>query len=290
VPNAKTIDVNDIGKPKFLLVGQGGAGKTAQMLTLPGRTFAYLFDPSALSTLKGHDIEYEMFLPGKVNMAAQSLTKAKGDKSSAKKSEAGDVYVAWEKDFETKLQTGYFNTIDNICFDSFTTFSDVVMDRILEINGRPGHFPQQDDWTAQMSTIMNVVRTCASLNKVLVFTAHDEFKQDETTSRMQNVLMLTGKLKVKVPLVFSDIWHMECKATATELKYVAQTRPDRMNPNVRCSFRDLDMHHDVTIKDWKRPKESGIGRILKDHLGYNPELKVVPTEPIVTGVEATKKA
>ncbi|KKL07321.1 hypothetical protein LCGC14_2587250, partial [marine sediment metagenome] len=46
MPNAK--DNPDIGKAKFLLLGPTGSGKTSQILTLPGKTFCYLFDPSSL--------------------------------------------------------------------------------------------------------------------------------------------------------------------------------------------------------------------------------------------------
>ena len=69
------MNTKDIGKPSFLLLGPTGSGKTSQILTLPGKTFCYLFDPSSLATLKGHDIEYELFLPKKVSTAAISLSK-----------------------------------------------------------------------------------------------------------------------------------------------------------------------------------------------------------------------
>lgn len=271
MPNAKTLDIHAGGKPKFLLVGSTGGGKTAQIVTLPGRTFAYLFDPSALSTLRGFDIDYETFFPEKLNISAQSLSKGKGDKPvSGSAEDASSVYREWEEDFEKKIASGYFDNFDNIAFDSFTTFSDIVMDRILYLNGRPGHFPQQDDWTAQMASITNVVRTLVGMNKCLLFTAHDEFKQDEASKRMQNVLVLTGKLRIKMPLLFSEIWHMDSQCTAEKIQYTAQTRQDRLNPTIRCTIRDLPMYADMTIKDFKRPQDYGLGAILKSKLGYNP--------------------
>jgi GTPase SAR1 family protein len=44
--NAK--DAHATSTPKILLLGDTGAGKTTQVLTLPGRKFAYLFDPKSL--------------------------------------------------------------------------------------------------------------------------------------------------------------------------------------------------------------------------------------------------
>ena len=264
MPNAK--DATDIGKAKFLLLGPTGSGKTSQILTLPGKTFCYLFDPSSLATLKGHDIEYELFLPGKVSTAAVSLSKGKSDRM--KEEDASETYTAWEKDSDEKTEKDkdgkcYFDQFDNICFDSFTTFSDVVMDRVLKLNGRAGKFPQQDDWGGQMQTITNVVRTYASMDKVLLFTAHEEFKQDAESGRMVNIILLTGRLRVKLPLLFSEMLHMECASTPAEIKYQIQTRPDRFNPAIRCTMRDLEMFHDVTIKEWDKPQNYGIGKLLK---------------------------
>lgn len=296
MPNAKNATEEDVGKPKFLLLGPSGSGKTSQLLTLPGKTFAYLFDPSALSTLKGYDIEYELFMPGRVNLGAVSLSKGKSDRKTTDTS--SDTYTRWEADIDKKLlpdenkyglterrvwvrdadteedsDAGHWEVLeqpacwldqfDNIGFDSFTTFSDMVMDRILKINGRPGQFPQRDDWGGQMQTITNVVRTLVSMNKLLLFTAHEEFKQDNETSRMQNIIMLTGRLRVKLPLLFSEMLHMECASTPTEVKYQMQTRPDRLNPAIRTSFRDLEMFHDVTISDWKNPTRFGLGKLLR---------------------------
>ena len=261
MPNAKNATAEEVGLPKFLLVGSTGSGKTAQMITLPGKTFAYLFDPSALATLKGYDIDYEMFVPGKINLGAVSLSKGKSDQKT--KTDAPDIYTAWASHADKMVETNGFDKYDNICFDSFTTFSDIVMDRILKLNGRVGQFPQQDDWGGQMQTITNCVRTFVSMNKTLLFTAHDEFKQDDVTSRMQNIILLTGRLRVKLPLLFSEILHMECASTATEIKYQAQTRPDRLNPAIRCTFKGLEMYEDMTIEDWDKPQDYGLGKLLK---------------------------
>ena len=77
-------------------------------------------------------------------------------------------------------------------------------------------------------------------------------------------------------MMFSEMLHTECKSSASEIKYTVQTRPDRMNPAVRCSLKDkankdLDMFHDVTIRDWSKPGDFGIGKLLKDG-GYVKKL------------------
>lgn len=270
MPNAKELtDISDMGLPKFLLTGGIGSGKTTQLLTLPGKTFAYFFDPAALSAVRGFDIDYEIFVPKVVSLAAQSLTKGKGDPKKMQIVDAHKIYTQWEADFEGKIEKKWFeqNGITNIAIDSFTTFADVVMDRILEINGRSGQWPQQDDWTAQMNTLRNVIRTITGqMGMICVCTGHEELIQDELTHRVQNQIILTGKLKAKIPLLFSDVWHLEGNVGADgKYKYTAQTRPDTRNPSLRTSFRGLDMMYDVTIGDFKNPKAFGIGALISKH-------------------------
>lgn len=262
MPNAK--EAVNWGKPAFLLMGNAGAGKTTQLLTLPGKKYAYLFDPRAINSLKGYDIEYDAFLADDLQLGAVSLSKGRSDPKNPKK-KPGDLYNRWEKDFEKKQSEGFFDQFDAIMFDSFTTFSDMVMDRILEINGRAGQFPQQDDWGGQMQTISNVIRTFVAMDKVLLCTAHEELKQDEGTKRMQNTILLTGRLRIKLPLLFSELLHMECASTPTDIKYQIQTRPDRLNPAIRTSFKGLDMFHDVTVKNWANPENYGLGKIMKEY-------------------------
>src|SRR5690606_35656817 len=104
--NAK--DARQTAARKFLLLGDTGGGKTTQILTSPGRKFAYLFDPNAILSLQGHDLEYEEFLPDRLNLSVRSLSKDKGDKTT---SFQNNLYVEWEKDFNERIKGGFFNNI-----------------------------------------------------------------------------------------------------------------------------------------------------------------------------------
>lgn len=266
MPNAKDLDLNELGMPKFLLTGYPGSGKTTQALTLPGKTFAYLFDPSAVSALRGFDIEFETFVPKVVSLAVRSLTKDKGDPKHLKHVDADKIYNAWEEDFESKIESGFFADYNNILFDSFTTFGDVVMDRVLSINNRTGQWPQQDDWTAQMNTIRNVVRTITGqMGLTLICTGHEQIVQDDLTKRVVNEIILTGQLKAKLPLLFSDIYHMEVAMKDGKPRFTAQTIPDRENRRCRTSFRGLSQYEDVTIEDFNQPQDYGLGRLMRDN-------------------------
>lgn len=256
--NAK--DARQTSGRKFLLLGDTGGGKTTQILTFPGKKFAYLFDPNAILSLQGHDIEYEEFLPDRLNLSIKSLSKDKGDKTT---SFQNSLYVEWEKDFNDRIKGGFFNNIDLIAFDSATTLLDLIMDRVLTINGRAGSWPQQDDYGPQMLAFQNVCRQLTALGKLVVMTGHLETRQDELTKRIFRGPMMTGRLRTKIPLLFSDIFVCEASNDGRgTTKHTIQTVPDRTTTTVRTTIKGLNPHEDVTI-DWKRdPVGQGIGGLV----------------------------
>ncbi len=148
--------------------------------------------------------------------------------------------------------------------DSATTFLDLIMDRFLTINGRAGAWPQQDDYGPQMLAFTNVCRSLMSLNKYIFMTGHLETKQDALTQRIMRTPMMTGRLKTKIPLLFSDIFICEAENDGRGVvKHKIQTVPDRMTTTVRSSIKGLGSFEDVTI-DFAKPLEGqGIGKFLK---------------------------
>jgi len=261
MPNAKIQVANPIHR--FFILGDTGSGKSTQLLSLPGKKFAYLFDPNALLSLRGADVDYEEFLPDRINLNIKSLSsKVPGDNVTHHKN---TLYLDWQKDFEGKLDSGFFNAYDVIAFDSATTFLDVVMDRILTINGRAGQWPQQDDYGPQMIAFTNVVRTLMSMGKTIYMTGHLEMRQDELTKRIYRQPMLTGRLRAKIPLLFSDVLVSNVSTDSKgSVQYQLQTVPDRINTTIRTSLRGMETFEDVTL-DFGKPLEGqGLGRLVME--------------------------
>lgn len=258
MPNART--AHETTNHKILALGDTGSGKTTQFLTLPGKKFMYLFDPNAILSLQGHDVDYEEFLPDSLNLSVKSLTKGKGDSST---SHQNKVYMEWEKDFDNKIQSGFFDQYSAIGLDSATTFLDLIMDRVLTINGRAGQWPQQDDYGPQMITFINVCRSLMALDKIIYMTGHVEIKKDELQQRIFRKPMMTGRLTTKIPLLFSDVFFFEAENDGRgAVRHKIQTVPDRITTTVRTSFKGLPPYEDVTI-DWTKPLETqGIGGLI----------------------------
>lgn len=257
---ANARNAHETATRKFLLLGDTGSGKTTQLLTLPGRKFAYLFDPNAILSLQGHDIDYEEFLPDRLNLSIKSLKKDVGDKTTNFKN---DLYLQWEQDFNKKVESGFFDDFDVIAMDSATTFLDLAMDRVLTINGRSGQWPQQDDYGPQMMAFTNVCRTLTSLGKTIFMTGHLETKKDELSGRILRTPMMTGRLKTKIPLLFSDIFICEVENDGKgNILHKIQTSPDRMTTAVRTTMKGLEPFENVTI-NWDEPVVGqGIGGLL----------------------------
>lgn len=266
MPNAK--DVQGTFAPRILALGNTGAGKSAQFLTLPGKKFVYIFDPNTLGTLRGHDLDYEEFLAKPVSLDIKVLDKDK-KRDQVMGAVGSDVYMSWERDLAKKLDTGFFKNYQWIGLDSATTFLEIAMDRVLTINGRPGTFPQQDDWGPQMVAFTNTVRTLTGMGIGIYVTGHlQTAMQDEITQKIIQLPLMTGQLRVKIPLLFSDVFVFEGKtvrmqgSTQSSVQYTIQTVPNQRETPIRTAMRGLKPVEDVTI-DWGKPVEGqGLGGII----------------------------
>ena len=260
MPNAKDATRNEDSPPRFLLMGTTGAGKTSQILTLPGKKFVYIFDPNCLSSLEGHDADYEEFLVDvtDVDLAIKTL-KSDGPKDRSNIKIEPKTYLNWEKHFEEHIDSGFFDAYDWICFDSFTMFLELVMDRILFLNGRTGKQPEQADWAAQVNTVGNVFRVFTARKTGILCNGHLDERQDELTKRIFFRPMMTGRLRIRIPLLFNHV--LVCHAN--EGLYEFQTKSDKLYPTIRTAFKDLEMYEDATISDFSNPTEYDLGMVLK---------------------------
>lgn len=259
----------------FFLYGNIGGGKTSLLRTIPGRKFVYMFDPAGLMSFRPtDDIFVEQFLPKGISMSVATL-KGISDNQAPKYS-AATTYVEFEKDFENRLSKNWFTDpsveidgvkggFDVIGFDSFTTLSDLVMDRILEINNRSGKNPELSDYGVQTITLMRIVRNAASTGCCTVFTGHEKSSQDKLMRTVSKEILATGQLAQKLPILFSDIYHCKADRNAQgQPIYKIETVPTDMFPTMRCSMKlkpEEEVTFDVEAKD---VTQFGLGKILRE--------------------------
>lgn len=266
MPNAKDATALTT-RHKILIVGGSGSGKTSQIWTLPGRKFAYFFDPAALPSVMGLDIDYEMFLPDSLELDAtlKGFNKnSKDDKVPDGKPREPGVYKRWVEDLNKRDAEGYFKNIDWLIIDSLTLLANAVMDRQMWLNNRYGGIEDLGDYRIVGSKLTEVFRSITSIDVNLFCTGHISTFQDELTKRIISQLQLPGKARTQLPLYFSNIW--EARSTNDEKTgfYNILTKAEpRGFQEIRSSLQGLKPIEDVTIKDFNKPEDSGIGRLIK---------------------------
>lgn len=260
MPNAKDADLE--AHERILCVGRTGSGKSAQMWTLPGKKFAYIFDPNTMATIRGLDIDYELFQPDvlSVDMTLKGFNKeSRSDKPKGKLREP-TVWNAWGDHFNDHYDRGFFNQYDWLIFDSFTFITKAVMDRNLFINNRYGDIEDLGDFRIVGAKISEVFGTIATMKINIYATGHLAVFQDEKTKKIETLLHLPGKAKNMIPLQFTNIWLTQVTEGG---KYEIRTKPEaRGLQDIRSSIQGLQTLEDVTIKSFgPESTRYGIGNI-----------------------------
>jgi hypothetical protein len=267
MPNAKDAGLSTV--ERILVAGKTGTGKTMQIWTLPGRKFAYIFDPNSMSTLRGCDIDYEEFYPDFLQMDATLKGFNKGSKSdilpAGKNKREPAIYMKWVEDINSKVEKGFFKDYDWLILDSLTFLSKAVMDRQLFINNRYGDIEELGDYRVVGSKMADVFGSISSLPISLYCTSHFTTFQDEKTKKIETQLMLPGKARNILPLMFTNVWLAQTsEGEKGGVRYEVRTRPDpRGLQDVRSSIPGLQTIEDVTIKGFGDQMEGGIGGLLR---------------------------
>lgn len=248
---------------RFLVYGATGSGKSAAFLTHPGKKLAYVFDPSGMETYRGYDVDVLAFQPSMLGMQKAKL--GKGSKMTEVIRMDPAQYVNFEKDFEGKVQSGFFEDYDIVAFESITVLIDMMMCNILDAQGRGSSAPEIQDYYYRSDFIKNLVRAAVSLPCSVYFSAHVETMQDETSKKIITDLALSNAIRTSIPLLFSEVIYLYVDTdTQGYSKYYAQFKPSRNANTARCSLRDVKQHENVTI-DWsKSPANQGLFKLYKE--------------------------
>lgn len=258
MPNAKDLRTSS---KKIIAIGPTGTGKTKQFLTLPGTKKMFITDPGALETIQGHDVEYECFFRDAVAGIWKSQ-KGKSDPRRKKKTEPL-AYNQFEEAVEKEMETE-FSEFQNYAFDSLTTLSTILLDRLLFINGRWGSVPELGDYNLLGITLNNIFNTILPMSSSTFYLiGHDDTVQDDVTKKIVTQFDITKNIRRLLPRLCTDVWYFEVENTPSGSKYMIQTGSDRRGFNAAKNSFGLNFREDVTI-DPKKPVEGqGIGRFFK---------------------------
>lgn len=266
MPNTRDASAPD--HKRFLIAGENGAGKSALIWTLPGKKFAYLFDPNSIATLRGLDMDYEAFMPDpeEVQMGLPGFNQG------AKKDKIGKVtepraYNDWAEHYnkfgEELFTSGKY---DWLIIDSLTFLAQGALKRQMYLNGRQGDVEDRGDFRVVGNTLASTFTAIGALPINVFMTAHLQTYQDDKTQRIETLLRAPGSSRDIIPLVFSEIMLAEANVGKDgKASYTLRSVPDQRGfKKLRTSLRGLDPVEDVTIPRFdSTATDYGIGRLLK---------------------------
>jgi hypothetical protein len=258
----------------FILVGPAGGGKSTLVGTMPGRTLVLAFDVSARGA-------YQKFSSGGIDLIEvlpeqQDLTpyttkdmKAVADgkmvvPSQGQKRETGRVFLDIGAFLNKLVADGIIPGVyKNIVTDTITSLQGHTLDAVMAKDGRAAHNPNMNDYTAAGRLIESWFDQITRLPMNCFFLVHDEPDKDEITKRIMYRPLLTGKSGQRCITKVNHL--MRCTALSNKdgVAYTLQTAPDVYSEAIRTSFAGLPPKMDVTIKDFSKPQEYGLGAIIK---------------------------
>jgi hypothetical protein len=235
---------------RILLIGGTGTGKTTQFNTLPGKKFAYLFEPSAEFSLSD-DVETQMLLPGRGELDPYPRSLLKGGKQTFDRKE-GEVepklYLNFLADLNKKFDEGFFDKVDALLVDSLTLLAKANLDRVTYLQRKAKREDERVDYRISGDNIYDAVFQLTTLPCHIIFTLHNKFGKDDSTHKSFNRLALPGSARETIPRLMSNVWVCSHEAG----KYMIQSQPTKENPTTRSSVRGIQQYTDVTL-DFNKP-------------------------------------
>jgi hypothetical protein len=191
------------GMLRALIYGVSGVGKTYSLRTARRPIHIDSFDPNGTQSVDDciqagwiyADTRYEIEDPRKPT-----------------------AWKLFDSEIHRRYREGYFEHISTYATD-LTSMSAAAMNQVLAEANRHGGVPQQNDWLPQMNKLENAIRFLMSMPCDIVILAHVNTVKDEIIGKLHYSPMITGKLMVRIPLMFSEIWVALTKESADGLQY-----------------------------------------------------------------------
>ena len=193
-----------------IIFGPLKVGKTSILRTCPKPILVHSFDPGGTLVLR------DMIETGEV------LADTRYEKEDPFRPRACDL---WEKNFNELYRKEFFQHVGTFAIDSLTTFSQIIMYEVIKRaaakkkNREVGGAPQQQDWMVCMSFIENYIRKFLSLPCNCILLGHaDQPKNEEGANVGDLGIMIIGKLRERLPALFSEIYYLRMKDYKTEAR------------------------------------------------------------------------
>jgi len=143
------------------------------------------------------------------------------------------AFRLWKDEMATLIKEDFFRHVGTFVIDSITTWQQVIMYDVIKdaVKQFPkkrtiGSQPFEQDWLPQMQYIENYMRKFLALPCDCILLGHSEYPKNRDGEIIGDLgLMITGKLKERIPALFSEIYYLRIKNYSTGERELL-TQPD----------------------------------------------------------------
>jgi hypothetical protein len=195
-------------------------GKTSMLRTCRMPLLVHSFDPGGTEVLEKEIREGKVIVDNRFESEDPYNPKA---------------FRLWMDEFNRLSTMGFFEHVGTFAIDSITTWQQVIMYEVIRqaVHNFPkkrtiGSQPFEQDWLPQMQYIENYMRKFLALPCDCVLLGHSEIPTDREGNIVGDMgLMVTGKLKSRLPAMFSEIYYLRIKNYQTGEREIL-TQPTSM--------------------------------------------------------------
>lgn len=193
-----------------LVLGETGSGKTFLLRTARKPGHVDSFDPGGTKCLR------DEIAKGEIIADTRFESEDRLDPS---------MFQLWKTEFVKRRGMGYFDRLGTYMIDSSTTWTEVIMNRILQKAGIAGKAPRfTKDYDPQKIEIYNMLSMCLDLPCDFILTGHLEPYVDQVDSTVRYRYMVVGKGAIIIPTKFDEIYCMVPKETSEGVSYRLLTK------------------------------------------------------------------
>jgi len=208
-------------KVNILNAGKPGTGKTRLAITCPKPVHIDCFDSGGTKTA-----ELKPFIErGEIIVDSSYAVDSWKSPQAIKK---------WEKDFKERRDMGYFDALGTYILDSASSFETSLLYDVIRIGdgkgSRTGGLPLLQDYGAVQMRMVDYFGMMMAFKCNVIVNAHvtiTEIKQADklgiVTEGVETSILLAGKGRDKIPLIFDEKYISRCLAKDN---YILQTRSD----------------------------------------------------------------
>ncbi len=204
---------------RALIIGNKGAGKTSLLKTARKPILLDMFDPQGEQVLS-REIKRGEVLP--VDYSAGTT----------------EQWDWWRSDMEERKASGFFDHVGTYCLDSLTTWSEVLILKVLEdaIKESPKHTPRMEkqDWGTVLDRVRINIKEWLSLPCDVLVLGHIKSSVDDVTGRIGLDVMIQGSSDQRLPIYFSEVYNLDTAQKGDEIERFLITRNTGSN---KCSTR-----------------------------------------------------